>query len=144
MNATIPLTLQKTYTKKLIIDSFVIGGFNYALKGNYDYFVDITKIKNRKEMLGYLYEIKEFSDGHSEKRNMGKVRITNYHFIANNYYFEIKQYSETLDDWVGLTYIKDQIRLIENDNEILDSLTTSNVIILEYDDYKYVSKEGIK
>ena len=57
---------------------------------------------------------------------------------------QIKQYSETLDDWVGLTYIKDQIRLIENDNEILDSLTTSNVIILEYDDYKYVSKEGIK
>ena len=67
-----------------------------------------------------------------KRRVLGIIRLYNLkRYGKDEFIFFIENYSNMDNDWYELYYYKENNRLVENDNSILDNATVKELIALE-------------
>lgn len=131
--------------KKLEILSVNFKYNKLELNPMYYYYVRILGKNSDGTFNGKLYEYytesNKKNDSKDKRRVLGIIRLYNLkRYGKDEFIFFIENYSNMDNDWYELYYYKENNRLVENDNSILDNATVKELIALEKDNTRYIAK----
>ena len=138
-NQIITMPIRKN--KGIMLNKFVITNILFKkdtlpLNNDYKYEIEIERRALNHISYGKLYEYEK-----TRRRLVGEVRIYNIHVnTSHDLSFTMQNFSKIEDEWCELYYDKETKRMIENDNPILEEITSYKVIPLQPFNTKYIVK----
>ncbi len=124
---------------KLLIEEIKFNDTLLEINKNFKYKIEVESIDDEKNFIGKLYEYEYYAKynnlndlSEKSKRYIGNVRIMDIKKLKENkIIFSLENYSKLDEEWYELYYNKKSNKIVENDNKILEVLTSNNVISLE-------------
>ena len=103
--------------------------------------IEIFKKNFDETYSGKMYEYDTENTTTNKRRLIGNIKIVDLQRDnEDDFSFWLESYSDSENEWYELYYYKEKSQIVENDNSILDEVTSEKVIGLEKNNTKYIVK----
>lgn len=127
--------------KKFEITKLLYNNEELLLNSIYSYMIEIFKKNFDETYSGKMYEYDIENTTTNKRRLIGNIKIVDLQRDnEDDFSFWLESYSDSENEWYELYYYKEKSQIVENDNSILDEVTSEKVIGLEKNNTKYIVK----